>query len=394
MQRSIREVIGTFEGADRWLLISTGLLLFLGVFEVYGAGSYNRQGLSSPLGEHFIVFKHLLMIGLGGALLLVLSHIDYHVWRHPWINRGALGGTYMLVALTLVVGRHDSAGNDEINRWVGIGGFSIQPVEMAKLALVMFMAERLAAGRGGVRNTGRPLLMTLAAGPLLLMMMLALQPNYGNVMVVAGVTVLMLFVTATADRYLRWVLLGAPVVGVLAYVTVPKILHRVNQQFSGLQGGSFGHQVDQSLIGLGAGGPRGLGVGQSHNKFSFLPEAHTDFIYSVLGEEMGLAGSLGVIVLLMVFVWRGLVIAQRAPDPFGRALASGLTGGLAIYGITNLAMVTGLFPVVGVPLPFVSFGGTAMLASLASIGLLLSIDRASQSYQICKRRWTRGGGVA
>jgi cell division protein FtsW len=394
MQRTLREVIGTFEGADRWLLISTGLLLFLGVFEVYGAGSYNRQGLNSPLGEHFIVFKHLLMIGLGGALLLVLSHIDYHVWRHPWINRGALGGTYMLVALTLVVGRHDSAGNDEINRWVGIGGFSIQPVEMAKLALVMFMAERLAAGRGGVRNTGRPLLMTLAAGPLLLMMMLALQPNYGNVMVVAGVTVLMLFVTATADRYLRWVLLGAPVVGVLAYVTVPKILHRVNQQFSGLQGGSFGHQVDQSLIGLGAGGPGGLGVGQSHNKFSFLPEAHTDFIYSVLGEEMGLAGSLGVIVLLMVFVWRGLVIAQRAPDPFGRALASGLTGGLAIYGITNLAMVTGLFPVVGVPLPFVSFGGTAMLASLASIGLLLSIDRASQSYQICKRRWTRGGGVA
>lgn len=394
MQRSIREVIGTFEGADRWLLISTGLLLFLGVFEVYGAGSYNRQGLSSPLGEHFIVFKHLLMIGLGGAVLLVLSHIDYHVWRHPWINRSALGVTYMLVALTLVVGRRDSAGNDEINRWVTIGGFSIQPVEMAKLALVMFMAERLAAGRGGVRNTGRPLLTTLAAGPLLLMILLALQPNYGNVMVVAGVTVLMLFVTATADRYLRWVMLGAPMVAVLAYITVPKILHRINQQFSGLQGGSFGHQVDQSLIGLGAGGARGLGVGQSHNKFSFLPEAHTDFIYSVLGEEMGLAGSLGVIVLLMVFVWRGLVIAQRAPDPFGRALASGLTGGLAIYGITNLAMVTGLFPVVGVPLPFVSFGGTAMLASLASIGLLLSIDRASQSYQICKRRWTRGGGVA
>jgi cell division protein FtsW len=132
-------------------------------------------------------------------------------------------------------------------------------------------------------------------------------------------------------------------------------------------------------------------VGQSHNKFAFLPEAHTDFIYSLLGEEMGLAGSLGVIVLLMVFVWRGLVIAQRAPDPFGRALAAGLTGGLAIYGITNLAMVTGMFPVVGVPLPFVSFGGTAMLAGLSSIGLLLSIDRSSRSYLVYRRRWERGG---
>ncbi len=394
MYRTFREVIGVFEGSDRWLIISTGFLLFLGVFVVYGAGSYNRQALHSPLGEHFIVFKHLMMIGLGGALMLVLAHIDYRLWRHPWINRSALGLTYMLVAMTLVTGRHDADGNAEINRWVSIFGFSVQPVEMAKLALVMYMADRLASSRAGARNVGRPLLITLAAGPLLLMVLLALQPNYGNVMVVAGVTVLLLFVTATADRWLRWLMMGAPVAVGLGYLVIPKIHNRINQLFAGFHGGSFGHQVDQSLIGLGAGGARGLGVGQSHNKFAFLPEAHTDFIYSVLGEEMGLVGSLGVIVLLMIFVWRGLVIAQRAPDSFGRALAAGLTGGLAIYGITNLAMVTGLFPVVGVPLPFVSFGGTAMLASLASIGLLLSIDRSSQSYLVYKRRWTRGGGAA
>jgi cell division protein FtsW len=391
MNRTLREVIGAFEGADRWLLVSTGLLLFLGIFVVYGAGSYNRQAQGSPLGQHFIVAKHLSMIGLGGMLLLVLAHVDYHLWRHPWINRSALIVCYLLVALTLVLVRRNAAGETLITRWLSIGGFSLQPVELAKLALVMFMAERLSATRPGARPAARSLLWTLAVGPLLLMVLLFLQPNYGNVMVVAGVTVLMLFVTGTADRWLRWLIPGAPIVAVSAYFLIRKIRIRVDEVLTGLGGGSFGHQVDQSLIGMGAGGAQGLGLGQSHNKFAFLPEAHNDFIYSVLGEEMGLAGSLGVIVLLMVFVWRGLVIAQRAPDAFGRALATGLTGGLAIYGLTNLAMVTGLFPVVGVPLPFVSFGGTAMLASLASIGLLLSVDRSSRSYQVCKRRWERGG---
>lgn len=390
MNRTLREVIGAFEGADRWLLVSTGLLLFLGVFVVYGAGSYNRQAQGSPLGQHFIVAKHLTMIGLGGMLLLVLAHVDYHLWRHPWVNRSALIVSYFLVALTLVLVRRNAAGEVLITRWLSLGGFSLQPVELAKLALVMFMAERLSATRPACRTAVRPLLLTLAV-PLLLMVLLFLQPNYGNVMVVAGVTVLMLFVTGTADRWLRWLIPGVPAVAVGAYFCIDKIKSRINEVLTGLGGGSFGHQVDQSLIGLGAGGAQGLGLGQSHNKYAFLPEAHNDFIYSVLGEEMGLAGSLGVIVLLVVFVWRGLVIAQRAPDVFGRALATGLTGGLAIYGLTNLAMVTGMFPVVGVPLPFVSFGGTAMLASLASIGLLLSVDRSSRSYLVCKRRWERGG---
>lgn len=391
MNRTVREVIGAFEGADRGLMFSTGLLLFLGIFVVYGAGSFNRQSLHSPLGQHYLLVKHLSMIGAGGALLLVLSQIDYHLWRHPWLNRSALGASFMLVALTLVMVRHDAQGERLITRWLNVGGFSLQPVELAKIALVMFMAERLTSARQNARAGNRQLLWTLAAGPLLLVLLLLMQPNYGNAVVVLGITVLMLFVTGAADRWLRWCVLGAPVLGLLAYAVIPKVTKRINHLFTGLNGGSFGHQVDQSIIGLGAGGPRGLGVGQSHNKFAFLPEAHTDFIFSVLGEEMGLAGSLGVIALLMIVVWRGMVIAQRAPDPFGRALATGLTGGLAMYALINLAMVTGLFPVVGVPLPFVSFGGTAMLAALGSVGLLLSIDRSSRSYQVYKRRWERGG---
>lgn len=392
MNRTLREMIGSFEAGDGWLLGSVGLLLFTGVFVVYGAGSSDLSGASTAFGRHFMVVKHLLMIGLGAVLLLGLSRVDYHVWRTPWLNRAAMAGAFALVALTLVVGSAGSGGR-EINRWISIGGFSLQPVELAKPAMIMFLAERLTTLRATGRVSGRPLLRALAAGPLLLLVLLAAQPNYGNMLVVCLVTALLVFVTGIADRVLRWAALLSPFVIVAASLVIDKIKNRVGDVVTGLQGGSFGHQVDQSLISLGAGGARGLGIGQSHNKYAFLPEAHTDFIYSLLGEETGLVGSLGVIILLTVVVWRGLLIAQRAPDAFGRLLATGLTGGLAVYGLANLAMVLGLIPVIGVPLPFVSFGGTAMLAGLSTVGILLSIDRSSRSSLAFRRRWERGAAA-
>jgi cell division protein FtsW len=210
-------------------------------------------------------------------------------------------------------------------------------------------------------------------------------------MVTAGVTLVILFVSGTSDRWLGRILLALPVAAGLAYWFVPKIRNRIHGMFDGLAGGTFGYQVDQSLIGLGAGGWRGLGVGQSHNKFAFLPESHTDFAFSLLGEEWGLFGTLTVVAMLILFAWRGYGIAARAADPFGRLIAAGLTTGIAIYGVANIAMVTGVFPVVGVPLPFVSFGGTAMIAALASVGILLNIERGSRSYHVWKRRWDRSG---
>jgi cell division protein FtsW (lipid II flippase) len=132
-------------------------------------------------------------------------------------------------------------------------------------------------------------------------------------------------------------------------------------------------------------------VGQGHNKFAFLPESHTDFAFSVLGEEWGLFGTLPVIAMLVLVAWRGFGIAARAADPFGTALAAGLTTALTVYGVANIGMVTGLLPVIGVPLPFVSYGGTAMIGALASIGLLLSVERIAQSHEMWRARWDRSG---
>jgi cell division protein FtsW len=391
VKRRLRGFAGSLERADLGLLVSVGVLLLLGVIVVYGAGSYNRQAMHSPLGQHYIVAKHLFMIGVGFVMMFVLMNVDYRWFRHKWLNWGGLAVCYALVFLTLMTARTDAAGNAAINRWVTVGGFTFQPVEMAKLAMIFFMAERLSSRGQGRGLTPKELAIALAAGPGLLLILLVNQPNFGNAMVTAGVTLVILFVSGTSDRWLGRFMLAVPFAAGVAYWFVPKIRNRLHGMIDGLSGGTFGYQVDQSLIGLGAGGWSGLGVGQSHNKFAFLPESHTDFAFSLLGEEWGLVGTLTVVAMLILFAWRGYGIAARAADPFGRLIAAGLTTGIAIYGVANIAMVTGVFPVVGVPLPFVSFGGTAMIAALASVGILLNIERGSRSYHVWKRRWDRSG---
>ncbi len=391
MNRRLRGFAGSFELADRGLLIAVSVLLFIGSIVVFGAGSYTKQAFHSPLGEYYIILKHLFMIGVGLVVMMGLMHFDYRRYRTPWLRNGALIATYALVALTLLTARTDAEGNAAINRWVTIAGFTFQPVEMAKLAMTIFLAERLTCVRRGQKMPPRQLWLALGLGPLPLLILLVQQPNYGNAMVTVGVTLVILFAAGVSDRWFMRVAIAVPVAGVLGYLFSEKVHGRVTKLIDGLMGGSYGYQVDQSLTGMGAGGLMGLGPGQSHNKFSFLPESHTDFAFSVLGEELGIFGTLLVISMLVLFAWRGYGIAARASEPFGRALAAGLTTAIAIYGVANIAMVTGIFPVVGVPLPFVSYGGTAMVAALASVGILLNIEQGGRSYNLWKRRWDRGG---
>ncbi len=391
MYRRLRGFTGSLERSDSLLLGSVGVLLFIGIFVVYVAGSYNRQAATTPLGQHYIIAKHLFMIGIGFVLMIGLMNLDYRWFRHRWFNWGGLIVTYGLVLATLFIKRYDSGGDEIINRWVTIGGFSIQPVEMAKLAMIFFLAERLTNPGPGRRLTPRQLGTALALGPLPLLVLLILQPNYGNSMVISGLTLVLLFVAGVSEKWLIRVVAALPFVGGFSYLVIPKVHWRVDELINGINSGVYGYQVNQSLIGLGGPGWRGAGVGQGHQKFSFLPDSHTDFAFSVLGEEWGLVGTLLVVSMLVLFAWRGFSIAARAADPFGKVVATGLTMGIAIYGVVNIAMVTGIFPVVGVPLPFVSFGGTAMIAALASVGILLNIERGSRSYQVWKRRWNRSG---
>lgn len=382
MIRRLRSYAGNLETSDLWLLSSVFLLLLLGSIVVYGTGSYTDLARATPLGQYYVIAKHLFMIGVGALMLFVCFQLDYRIWRKPWLNRAALAIGLLLVALTL-------RGDREINRWIVIFGVSIQPVEAAKIALVFFLAERTSATGRESPDTWRRILLLLAVGPVPLILLLVLQPNFGNVLVVVGMTLVIFLVAGFSLRRLG-VLLGVlAVAGAVLVPVVSKLHTRFSDWWLGVRYEQYQHQVKQSLIGLGAGGWRGLGVGQSHNKFAFLPESHTDFVYSVLGEEWGLLGTLSVLAAVVVIAWRGYGIAQRCPDPFGRAVAAGLTTGLTIYGVANIGMVTGIFPVIGLPLPFVSYGGTAMVGALASVGILLSIDRSSRSFHLWRRRWDR-----
>lgn len=381
MNRKLRKFLAAIEGGDRLLLISMSSLIFFGSIVVYGAGSYNNPGGGSVLGQHFLIAKHLFMIGVGLVSMIVLANINYQYLRTRWLNWSALALGLVLVAMTLKQGE-----SGVINRWVSIAGFRFQPVELAKLAVILFVAERWSHHAQAGRMNWSNILPGLLLGPLPLLVLLYLQPNFGNILTMTTVVLVALLVAGFAWKRLALAISLPALAAVGAVLKSQKLQNRLEDWWAGAHGGEFGYQVDQSLMGMGAGGTLGLGAGDGHNKFAFLPEAHTDFIFSVIGEEFGLWGTLLVILLFITFLWRGYGIASRASEPFGRIVAACLTTSLAVYGLVNIAMVTGTFPVVGVPLPFVSFGGTAMVAALASVGILLNIDHTSGMINISLQR--------
>lgn len=392
MKRRLRTLAANLEGGDPYLGGAVVVLLFLGIPVVWGAGGYARGLPGSPLGQHYILAKHLFMIGVGALVMLAVATVDHTVMRVRWLSRGLLAGCLVLTAWTLKDGPGLLTGH--INRWITIGGFRFQPVEPAKLAAVAVMAEMLTCQPRRASLRGRQVAWSLGYGFAPLAILLVLQPNFGNVLVLTGVALVMLFVAGIPWRWLAALTLLPGGGMALAFAVVPKLRHRLVDWCSALSHGDYQYQVWQSLVGLGAGGWRGLGPGQSHNKFFFLPESHTDFAFSVLGEEWGLFGTLLVIAMVVVIAWRGYGIAARAPEAFGRVAAAGLTTALVIYAVANIGMVTGVLPVIGVPLPFVSYGGTAMVGSLTAIGVLMNIERSARTSDVERNRWRRRGWSA
>lgn len=392
MKRRLRTLAANLEGGDPYLGLAVLVLLFIGIPVVWGAGGYARGATGSPLGQHYILAKHLFMIGVGVIIMVAVAATDHNVMRIRWLGRGLLAVSLALVAWTLRDGAGLVTGN--ISRWVSIGGFQFQPVEPAKLAAIAVMAEMLTSQPRRSPLRGRQVIAALVCGCAPLALMLVLQPNFGNVLVIVGVSLVMVFVAGIPLRWLAGLLL-VPGAGVaVAFAVVPKLRGRLVDWVVALRDGNYEYQVWQSIVGLGAGGWKGLGPGQSHNKFFFLPESHTDFAFSVLGEEWGLFGTLLVISMVVVIAWRGYGIAARAPEPFGRVSAAGVTTALVIYAVANIGMVTGALPVIGVPLPFVSYGGTAMVGSLACIGVLMNIERSARAREVERRRWERRGWAA
>jgi cell division protein FtsW len=349
--------------------VVVALLCIIGLVMVGTASSVISISL---YGSPWSIFIREVMWMVAGLLALTMAiRIDYRKIRR--FSPILLIGTVCMLLVVLVpgVGVHVQGSS----RWVGFGQFRIQPSELMKLALVLFSADfiarRLDEGSSDRRIMGPLLMVTGLAGVLILM-----QPDMGTGMVLGCVAITMLFVAG--------VRLG-PVFKVLGMLTCLALIVAVASPYRrerlisfldpSVHSSGSGYQVVQSLIGLGSGHLFGAGLGGGQQQWGFLPNAHTDFIFSVIGEELGFIGAAGVLLLLGAFVWLGIRTAMRSPDRFGGLLAVGLVAWVGSEALINIGAVVGVLPVTGIPLPFISFGGSSLVITMLAAGILINIAR-------------------
>ncbi|HXH82275.1 MAG TPA: putative lipid II flippase FtsW [Candidatus Tectomicrobia bacterium] len=356
---------------DMWLFGAAVVLLSVGVVMVYSASAIvAAERFGEPL---FFLKKQLFWAVLGAGALLLALRIDYRRLERLVLPALALAGALLLLVFVPPFGQPING----THRWIRLGFASFQPAELAKLALVVYLAAFLARRREGDAGVLHGLLPPLAVAGGFAGLVL-LQPDLGNCLTLLALTFGLLYLAGTPVRWLAWTL--APALPLLA-VAIWMAPYRVRRIFafwdpwSDPRGSGF--QIIQSWLAFGNGGLVGEGIGGSRQKLFYLPEAHTDFIFAVLGEELGLLGALAMVAVFALLVWRGLRVGLHAPEPFGAYLALGITLLIATQTLVNLGVVTGLLPTKGLPLPFVSFGGSALLTTMASTGVLLNISQHS-----------------
>lgn len=353
------------------VLIPAAVLTLLGVVEVFSASSV--YAFTTYDNSFWFLERQAVSAVIGVGAMVLAARMHHSAWRRLSVPLVAISVVLLLVAL------HPAAGTSVYgaSRWIALGPLTLQPSELAKLAVIAFAASVLS--RKGAKLDDW-LHVALPLGPVVLLVaaIVLLQRDLGTTVVLVGSVLLMLFVAGVRLRYLT--VTGLVAMGASAYLIAGTAYRRA--RFLAFfdpwkDPRSTGYQLIQGLIAFGSGGWFGVGLGASRQKWQYLPNAHTDFIFAVLGEELGLLGELLVLVLFGTMIYGGIRIALRAPDTFGRLLAAGITGWIGLQAVVNLGAVTGLLPVTGVPLPFLSFGGSALIVTLAAVGILTSIARVS-----------------
>jgi cell division protein FtsW len=351
---------------DLKLVLATVALVVLGLVMIASAGQMVK--LQRASGPHFyFFFRQLALAGLGLLVMVVLMKVPYRVYQRYALK--LLVAAFVLLGAVLVVGTKIRGSS----RTIDVANFDFQPVEAAKIALVIFLAAKISEWGDRIRDFKRGFL-PLAATGTGMAVMVALQPSISNAVLIMMLTFVVLFVAGCRVKHL--VLFGCAALAAATpfLLQVSKVITRVGTYVKGGDGSAANFQLQQSLIALGSGSIFGAGPGRGHQKYRFLPDAHTDFIYSIIGEELGLIGTV-VVLLVFVFILRRAVrTALRAPDSFGYVLALGT--GLLVFmsAMINIAMTTGVIPTAGLPLPFISYGGSSLVASLAAIGILANIS--------------------
>jgi len=355
---------------DVQLLFPVLFLVGIGIVMVYSASSALAM---KKFGSDYYFLKKQATFALAGICVLVLArHVPYRLYRP--LAYPLLAAALVLLAAVLFSPLGITAGGS--SRWLGLGPLRFQPSEFARFALIVYLAYSLEKKAERIKEFSigfvpHVVVLGAVAVPILK------QPDFGSVAILAVLTWLMMFVGGVRMLYLGSSCLGLGLAGAY-FITLAG--YRMRRLLSFLDPWQYsadaGYQIVHSLMAFGTGGWWGAGIGKGYQKLFYLPEPHTDFIFSVIGEELGLVGVLAIILLYLMIIWKGIRIARYAPDLFGSYLAIGLTAALGLQICINMAVTLGLLPTKGLTLPFLSYGGTSLLLNMATIGILMNIGAA------------------
>lgn len=346
---------------------TTLALLVIGIVTVFSASYTTAQrDFGDP---YYYIKRQMIWAVLGIGAMVVLMQVDYRIFR-PLALPGLVLVIFLL-GLVLVIGSEVGGGR----RWINLGFMSFQPSELAKVALVNFLAAYIAAQGGAMRRFFSGFLLPMAITGFIFLLILA-EKDFGTSVAVGLNAVVMLFAAGASMWHLSLIAVAAGPALALLIKLEPYRMRRITAFLNPWADPlDSGWNIIQSLYAIGSGGLFGLGLGAGRQKFAYLPEQHTDFIFAVLGEELGFIGTAGVLALLFVFAWRGYRVALLTQDLYGSMLAVGLTSMIVLQALVNIGVVTGSLPVTGITLPLISAGGSSLLVTLSAIGLLLSVSR-------------------
>jgi len=353
---------------DRTLFTVTLLLVFIGLAMVFSASAVMaRERFGSPY--HFVLRQFGWALA-GLAAMAATMKLDYRRYKHPAVVFSLLGLTTLLLVAVFFLDRSHNT-----HRWLKLGPLSFQPSELAKPTLILFLAYFLEMRTKAMDDWRRTLLPAIA--PALVMAgLILIQPDLGTAVACAAIAAVVLFVAGMSLKYYAWALAPLPLFFYVFIMRVPWRYQRILaflDPYSDPQGRGF--HIIQSLIAVGTGGLAGLGFMEGRQKLFYLPEPHTDFIFAVTAEEFGLIGSLIVVSLFAIFLYRGIRAAVLTQDVFARYLAAGIVAMVGVQALFNISVVLALMPTKGIPLPFISYGGSSLFITLASVGVLLNITQ-------------------
>lgn len=358
--------------ADKWLFAAAAGLALFGVVMVYSASAV-IAGQQNGNQYHYVLRQGIWTV-TGLVAMLVAMHVNYRTLRKPAIAYGLLIFSVLLLLAVFGFPKVNGA-----HRWMKFGSFSIQPSEFSKLALIIFLAYLLEKRAGEERSFKRTFLPCVATASLFAGL-IVLEPDLGTAIMLLVVSVVMTFVAGVRLLHLGFAAVPALIglAGLLIFVPwrFQRLVSFLNPW---ADPENSGYQVIQSLIAVGSGGMNGLGFAQGKQKLFFLPFAHSDFIFAVVGEELGLLGALTVLLVFGILLWRGARAAILSPDRFGMLLGIGIISSIVVQALFNMSVVLAMVPTKGIPLPFISYGGSSLLPTMISIGILLNISQYSTS---------------